>query len=102
MALWGKKDVNADKPKFVYLDDDGVTLKSDASGKKLVLIDNDEAALPANKALGISAPGWYLIQKTATRTKVDLLIALADAPRGEPEVDDPADVEEDLGLSDPE
>jgi hypothetical protein len=100
MALWGKTDTTDDRPKYVVLKD-GV-LAQDASGKKLVLIDNEEAALAANKALGVTSAGWYLVQKTDTRTKVELLIALSDAPRGTPAVDDPAEIEADLGLSDPE
>lgn len=80
MSLWGKSDKVANHPKFVKLKDDG-TLAQDASGKKLVLIDNVEAALAANKAKGIKGPGWYLIQKSGNRVKAELLIALADAPR---------------------
>lgn len=80
MALWGKKDETGDRPKFVKLAEDG-TLAQDASGKKLVLMDNEEAALSANKAKGVTGPGWYLVQKVGDRTKVELLIALSDAPR---------------------
>ena len=79
MALWGKKDELAAKPKFVKLNNDG-TLAQDASGKKLVLIDNTEAANADNKKNGITGPGWYLIQKTVDRVKAELLISLADAP----------------------
>ena len=80
MALWGKSDTVANRPKFVELKPDG-SIAQDASGKKLVLIDNLEAGLPANKAKGITGAGWYLIQKTGSRVKVELLIALDDAPR---------------------
>lgn len=80
MALWGKSDTTSSRPKFVSLKSDG-TLAQDASGKKLVLIDNSEAELPANKAKGIQGAGWYLIQKTGDRVKAELLISLADAPR---------------------
>ena len=83
MALWGKKDTTTDRPKFVALKtvDGKEVLKQDYSGKRLVLIDNDEAALAANKLKGVSGPGWYLVQKVGSRTKVELLISLADAPR---------------------
>jgi len=80
MSLWGKSDKTANRPKFVKLKNDG-TLAQDASGKKLVLIDNDEASLPENKAKGIKGAGWYLIQKSGDRVKVELVIALSDAPR---------------------
>jgi hypothetical protein len=80
MALWGKSDKTASRPTFIELKNDG-TLAQDASGKKLVLIDNDEAALPENKAKGVQGAGWYLILKTGDRVRAELLIALADAPR---------------------
>lgn len=80
MSLWGKSDKTAGRPTFIQLKADG-TLAQDASGKKLVLIDNDEASLPANKAKGVSSAGWYLIQKNGDRVRAELLIALADAPR---------------------
>lgn len=80
MALWGKTDTTSARPKFVALNSDG-TLAQDASGKKLVLIDNSESELPANKDKGIQGAGWYLIQKTGDRVKAELLIALSEAPR---------------------
>jgi hypothetical protein len=80
MALWGKSDTSSSRPKFVSLKSDG-TLAQDASGKKLVLIDNSEAELQANKDKGIRGAGWYLIQKVGDRVKAELLISLADAPR---------------------
>lgn len=80
MSLWGKSDTTANRPKSVKLNEDG-TLAQDASGKKLVLIDNAEAQLSENKAKGITSAGWYLIQKAGDRVKAELLIALADAPR---------------------
>jgi hypothetical protein len=80
MSLWGKSDTTANRPKFVELKPDG-SIAQDASGKKLVLIDNDEAILSANKAKGITSPGWYLIQKVGSRVKAELLITLSDAPR---------------------
>lgn len=102
MALWGKSDNAAGKPKFLKLNPDG-TVAQDASGKKLVFIDNEEAALPANKAKGITGAGWYLISQAGSRTKVELLIAIADAPRevGGVVVDESDAVETDLELENP-
>lgn len=99
MALWGKTDTTANRPKFVELKNDG-TIAQDASGKKLVLIDSVEATLPQNTAKGISGAGWYLIQKTGDRVKAELLIALAEAPRvvSGNTVDDSDAVETDLGV----
>ena len=103
MALWGKSDTSSSRPKFVSLKSDG-TLAQDASGKKLVLIDNGEAELPANKAKGIQGAGWYLIQKTGDRVKAELLISLADAPRSDEEgvLDESDAAETDAGLANPE
>ena len=80
MPLWGKSDKTASRPTFIQLKSDG-TLAHDASGKKLVLIDNDEASLVENKAKGVTSAGWYLIHKNGNRVRAELLIALADAPR---------------------
>lgn len=99
MALWGKSYDK--KPKFVSVQEDGVTVAHDASGKKLVLVDSEEALVAANKELGITTPGWYLVQKTATRTKVELLIALSNAPRQE-EGEEEEETETDLGISNPD
>ena len=99
MSLWGKSYDK--KPKHLTLDEDGVTVAHDASGKKLVLIDSEEALVAANKELGITTPGWYLVQKTATRTRVELLIALATVPRQE-ESSEEEDTETDLGISNPD
>lgn len=99
MALWGK--TYNKKPKFITLAEDGVTVAQDESGRKLVLIDNLEAVESANKELGISAPGWYLVQKNGSRTRVELLVALAHVPRAA-ESDEEEDTETDLGISNPD
>lgn len=99
MSLWGK--TYDKKPKHLKLDDDGVTVAHDASGKKLVLIDSAEALAAANKELGIKSPGWYLVQKTNTRTKVELLIALANVDRQD-ESEEEEDTESELGISNPD
>lgn len=99
MSLWGK--TYDKKPKHLKLDEDGVTVAHDASGKKLVLIDSEEALATANKELGITSPGWYLVQKTNTRTKVELLITLASVDRQE-ETEEEIETETDLGITDPD
>lgn len=109
MALWGKSDKTQNKPKFIKLKPDGVTVAQDASGKKLVLIDDQEAKLADNKKKGIQGPGWYLIQTTGSgankRVRAELLISLAKAPRKESAlapVDDASDAAEDAAdLVDP-
>jgi hypothetical protein len=99
MSLWGK--TYDKKPKFVSVQEDGVTVAHDESGKKLVLVDSAEALVVANKELGITTPGWYLVQKTATRTRIELLIALSDVPRQEESVEEEI-TEVELGISNPD
>ena len=83
MPLWKKTDTEnaASKPKFVKVKEDGATIAQDNSGKQLVFVDDAEAAKPENKAKGISGAGWYQILKTATRMRVEKLVAIARAPR---------------------
>lgn len=105
MPLWGKTDKNENKPTFLKLKDDGKTLKQDDSNKQLVLIDNEEASLPENKLKGVTGPGWYLLQtnESQTRTRAELVVALADAPREDAGIvfDDSDESEEDAGLENP-
>ena len=100
MALWGKTDKVANRPKFIKADASGEVIEGPAKGKKLVFIDEVEASLPDNKEKGISGAGWYLIQEKGTRVIAELVVAIADAPREVEGVihDDSDAAEGDLGL----
>lgn len=80
MALWGKTDNNASKPK--YLSD---TLRNDQSTSDLdstVGIDVTEAKAATNIAKGLNTPGWvqhhtYTDSQGNTRNKSEVLVALS-------------------------
>lgn len=80
MALWGKTDNDASKPK--YLSD---TLRNDQSTSDLdttVGIDVTEAKVTANIAKGLNTPGWvqyrtYTDAQGNTRNKSEVLVALS-------------------------
>ena len=79
MALWGKTDTEANKPK--YLSD---TLRNSQSVSDLdstLGIDSAEAVQTANRAKGINTPGWvmnrtYTDSAGQTRNKTETLVAL--------------------------
>lgn len=101
MALWGKTDTVANRPKFIQVDGNGV-IAQDASGKKLVFLDEAEAL--ENVSKGANGAGWYLVLTTnqgtpQERIRMELLIAIADAPAGV--ADDSDIIETGAGLDQP-
>lgn len=78
MPLWQKTDTLADAPK--YLSDDA-NAKPDVDIDNAYLVDVDEAQVAANRANGITTPGWnlyreYVDQNGVTRRKVEPLVAM--------------------------
>ena len=79
MALWGKIDDAANKPK--YLSD---TLRNDQTVSDLdstVGVDTTEAKVSTNRAKGIKTPGWvttttYTDAQGKTRHKTETLVAM--------------------------
>ena len=72
MALWGKVDQAADKPKYLNTADKAAT----------VGVDVAEATTPANINKGINSPGWvkystYTDGQGATRHKSEVLVAFS-------------------------
>jgi hypothetical protein len=80
MALWGKTDTKANRPKFLKVNDAGVVQEGPAAGKTLVFIDESEAAQASSKAKGVTGTGWYLISTASGRTRAELVVAVTDAP----------------------
>lgn len=71
MALWGNTDVEGSKPKFL----------SDAEKTATAGISAAEAAVAANKAKGVSSPGWvktltYTDAQGNVRNKTEVLVAM--------------------------
>jgi hypothetical protein len=81
MALWGKKDKVADRPKFLDVNADG-SITQDASGRKLVFLDEAESL--ANAGKGSQGPGWYLVLHTGSgeteRVRLEKIVSISDAP----------------------
>ena len=72
MALWGKIDQEADKPKYLNTADKAAT----------VGVDVAEATTPANINKGINSPGWvkystYTDGNGNTRNKSEVLVAFS-------------------------
>ena len=71
MALWGKTDAEASKPKNL----------TTADKAKAVFVDTTEAATAANKAKGLGTGGWnlyttYTDANGATRHRAENLVAM--------------------------
>lgn len=79
MALWGKVDIDAAKPKYLsdeLRNDQEVSDKDSTVGVSLI-----EAQASANIAKGIKTPGWtlyntYTDSQGNTRNKVETLVAM--------------------------
>lgn len=77
MALWNKLDNVASVPKYI-------NLAVYPAGTRLVLVDTNEALVPANIAKGFTGPGWYLYNtytdaNSVTRHRSEKLIAFSSS-----------------------
>ena len=89
MSLYGRTDSNANKTKA------GRGVSPSSQAKETIFIDDTEAALPANKARGLNAPGWwsyftYTDGGGNTRHKAEMLVTIAgpDTNSNETQADD--------------
>lgn len=90
MALWGKTDAEASKPKFI-------NLANYPEGTQLVFVDETEAQVESNKAKGIVSPGWYLYRESTNsngepRYHTELLVAIANTAADAGDAEDDATV----------
>lgn len=74
MALWGKTDAEASKPKYL----------TTAEKAKTVFVSTEEAVLKTNKDKGILGAGWWLVNEYTdssgeTRYKAEHLVAMSIA-----------------------
>jgi hypothetical protein len=72
MALWGKVDQAADKPKYLTTAEKALTYG----------VSEAEAQLPANKAKGVAHAGWvktatYTDSGSVVRNKTEVLVAMS-------------------------
>jgi len=91
MSLYGRTDSNTNKTKA------GRGVSPSSQAKQTIFIDDTEAALPANKARGLNAPGWwsyftYTDGGGNTRHKAEMLVTIAgpDLNANETQADDAA------------
>ena len=89
MSLYGRTDSNANKTKA------GRGVSPSSQAKEIIFVDDTEAALPANKARGLNAPGWwsyftYTDSAGNTRHKAEMLVTIAgpDLNANETQADD--------------
>ncbi len=89
MSLYGRTDSNANKTKA------GIGVAATSQAKETIFIDDTEAALPANKARGLNAPGWWSYYTFTdcdgnTRHKAEMLVTIAgpDLNANETQADD--------------
>ncbi len=73
MALWGKTDADADRPKYL----------GTADLAKAIFVDITEAQQETNKKRGITGAGWWLYSTYTdaagdTRHKAECLVAMAE------------------------
>ena len=73
MALWGKTDADASRPKYL----------GTADLAKCIFVDQTEATQEANKARGLTGAGWWLYNtyndnSGNTRHKTELLVAMSE------------------------
>jgi len=73
MALWGKTDADASRPKYLNA----------ADLAKCIFVDETEAQQAPNKARGLNGAGWWLYNtytdaQGTTRYKTELLVALSE------------------------
>jgi len=93
MALWGKVDDEASKPKYLsdILRNDQTVSDKDAT----IGVDRSEAANPDNREIGIKTPGWtkyrtYVDGNGNTRHKAEILVAFGgDFTSGDNDTIDP-------------
>jgi hypothetical protein len=73
MALWGKTDADASRPKYL----------GTADLAKCIFVDVTEAQQPANRSRGLNGPGWWLYNtytdaQGTTRHKSELLVTIQE------------------------
>lgn len=79
MALWGKTDAPASVPK--WLEDDANNTNKSHDKDNAVFVDLTEAGVTANRAKGLSTPGWnlyhtYQDQNGNTRHKAEPIVVM--------------------------
>ena len=74
MALWGKTDALASVP--TWLEDNAANTNKSNDRDNAIFVDLTEAAVPANRAKGITGPGWWLYHTDGGRHHAECLVPM--------------------------
>jgi hypothetical protein len=74
MALWGKTDVLASVP--TWLEDAASNTNKSNDRDNAIFISDEEAAVAANRAKGLTGPGWWLYHTAGGRHFAECLVAM--------------------------
>lgn len=84
MALWGKTDAGASKPKYL-----NANAMPSADSDNAYFVDVTEAGVASNRAKGIVTPGWNLVQDIGNgRLRVETLVAMKVSAAAAGDADD--------------
>ena len=74
MALWGKTDAAASVPK--WLETDAYNTNKSHDKDNAVFVDLTEAGVAANRAKGLTGPGWWLYHTAGGRHHAECLVPM--------------------------
>ena len=74
MALWGKTDAAASAPKWLSADANNTNKSNDKDNA--VFVDLTEAGVAANRAKGLTGPGWWLYHTANGRHFAECLVPM--------------------------
>ena len=74
MALWGKTDALASVP--TWLEDAAANTNKSNDRDNAIFVDLTEAGIAANRAKGITGPGWWLYHTSNSRHYAECLVPM--------------------------
>ena len=74
MALWGKTDALASVP--TWLEDAAANTNKSNDRDNAIFVDVTEAGIAANRAKGITGPGWWLYHTANGRHFAECLVPM--------------------------
>jgi len=74
MALWGKTDALASVP--TWLEDNANNNNKSNDRDNAIFVDLTEAGIAANRAKGITGPGWWLYHTSNSRHYAECLVPM--------------------------
>ena len=74
MALWGKTDALASVP--TWLEDNAANTNKSNDRDNTIFVDLTEAGVAANRAKGLTGPGWWLYHTSNSRHYAECLVPM--------------------------